>query len=93
MNTVKCVCTYDFGDAEAEADEGVGEGHGRRQDGEPRHVMEARYLREHHLRETEHEHVVAVSADGARRVVPFPVVAVCLLNRPAKPIENVRVHC
>jgi hypothetical protein len=25
--------------------------------------------------------------------VPFPVVAVCLLNRPAKPIENVRVHC
>jgi hypothetical protein len=66
--------TDDFGDAEAEADDGVEERHGGREDGEPRHVVEVGYLREDHLREAEQEHVVAVA---------FPVVAVGLLNRPA----------
>jgi hypothetical protein len=45
--------------------------------------VEVGYLRQHHLREAEHEHVVDVPSHGARRVVPFLVVAVGLLNRPA----------
>jgi hypothetical protein len=75
--------TDDFGDAEADADDGVEEGRGGREDGEPRHVVEVGYLREDHLRDAEQEHVVAVPTGGARRAVAFPVVAVGLLNRPA----------
>ena len=75
--------TDDFGDAEADADEGIGEGHDGREDGEPRHLVEVGYLRQHHLREAEEEHVEDVPSHGARRVVAFLVVAVGLLNRPA----------
>lgn len=84
----KDVRTDDFGDAEADADDGVEEGHGGREDGEPGHVVEVGYLRKDHLREAEQEHVVAIPAGEARRVVAFPVVAVGLLNRPASARGN-----
>ena len=75
--------TDDLGSAEADADEGVEEGHDGGEEGEPRHLVEAGYLRQDHLREAEEEHVVAVPSHGARRVVAVPVVAVGPLDRPA----------
>nr|ACL53175.1 unknown [Zea mays] len=74
----------DFGDAEADADEGVEAGHDGGEDGEPRHLVEVGYLRQQHLREAEEQHVVAVSSHRARRVVAFPVVAIGLPDRPAE---------
>lgn len=75
--------TDDFGDAEADADEGVEAGHDGGEDGEPRHLVEVGYLRQQHLREAEEQHVIAVPSHRARRVVAFPVVAIGLPDRPA----------
>ena len=70
------------GEAEPEADEGVGEGHDGGDDGEPRHVVEVRYEGEEELRGAEDEHVVA-AAVAAGRIVPVLVVAVGLQDCPA----------
>jgi hypothetical protein len=82
VKEAECVCTNGSCEAEAEADEGVRERHGRGDDGEPRHVVEVRYEGEEELDAAEDEHVV-VAIVVAVRVMPMLVVAVRLQDRPA----------
>lgn len=79
----KAESTNCVGEAEAEADERVGERHDRGEDRQPRHVVEVRYEGEEQLRRAEHEHVVATPV-FAGRVVAVRVVAVGPQDRPAK---------
>jgi hypothetical protein len=57
--------TYGLGEAEAEADGGVGEGHDSGDDGEPGHAVEVRYEGQHHLGRPEEQHVEVVAAAGS----------------------------
>ena len=75
--------TYGLGESEAEPDGGVGEGHDRRDDGEPRHAVEVGYEGQHQLRRTKEQHVEVLAVCAAGSVVPFVVVAVGPLDRPA----------
>uniref|UniRef100_J3NC05 Uncharacterized protein n=1 Tax=Oryza brachyantha TaxID=4533 RepID=J3NC05_ORYBR len=72
-----------LGGAEAEADEGVAEGGGDGDDGQPRDVVEAGELREEELEEAEHHHVRAPGGAAVAGAVPLPVEAVHPLHRSA----------
>ncbi|WVZ88821.1 LOW QUALITY PROTEIN: hypothetical protein U9M48_035292, partial [Paspalum notatum var. saurae] len=61
-----------LGGAEAEADEGVGEGGGDGDDGEPGDVVEAGQLREQELEEAEHHHVRAPRRVAVRAAHALP---------------------
>ena len=73
--------TYGLGEAEAEADGGVGEGHDGGEDGEPGDLVEVGDLREEDLRHAEDDHVRR-AGDIARVPVPLHVEAVRPLDRP-----------
>ena len=75
--------TYGLGEAEAEADGGVGEGHDGGDDGEPGHVVEVGNEGQHHLGRPEEQHVEVITAGAAGCVVPSAVVAVGPHDRPA----------
>ncbi|KAB8084618.1 hypothetical protein EE612_007205, partial [Oryza sativa] len=65
----------DLDDAEAEADDGVGEGHDGGEHGEPGDLIEVGDLREEDLGDAEDDHV-GHAGDVARVAVPLPVEAV-----------------
>jgi hypothetical protein len=69
------VRTDDLDDAEAEADDGVGEGHDGGEHGEPGDLIEVGDLREEDLGDAEDDHV-GHAGDVARVAVPLPVEAV-----------------
>lgn len=77
------VTTYGLGEAEAEADGGVGEGRDGGDDGEPGHVVEVGYEGQHHLGRPEEQHVEVVAAGDAGSAVALAVVAVGPQDRPA----------
>jgi hypothetical protein len=56
------VVTYSLGKPEPESDGGVGEGHDRRDDGDPRHVVDVGYKGQHQLGGSEEQHVQALAA-------------------------------
>lgn len=72
-----------LGGAEAEADEGVAEGGGDGDDGEPGDVVEGGELGEEELEDAEHHHVRAPRRAAVAGAVPFPVEAVHPLHRSA----------
>ena len=74
--------TNGLGAAEAEADGGVGEGHDRRDDGQPRHLVEIGYEGQQQLGCSEEQHVEVFTVRVAGSVTAFAVVAVRPLNCP-----------
>lgn len=70
-----------FGNGEAEADTGVGDGHDGRHNGEPPDLVEIRDLRQNNLYAREDDHVGGVGLP-ARGVVAVPVEAVRPFHGP-----------
>lgn len=70
-----------FGNGEAEADTGVGDGHDGRHNGEPPDLVEIRDLRQNNLYAREDGHVGGVGLP-ARGVVAVPVEAVRPFHGP-----------
>jgi hypothetical protein len=87
----QCEITYGLGEAEAEADGGVGEGHDGGDGGEPGHAVEVGYEGQHRLGRPEEQHVEVVAAGAAGSAVALAVVAVGPHDRPAAIVARVTI--